>query len=292
MKRHDVQPGELAVARIGRQLSGKQFVDILKRVEVSSSKNWEGKVTALVAFQEACQSMTGQSLDRKIAARAVSVLSDRIADAHNKVVSAGLDGLFYLLLCSDSPPLSDGANASRPQLTLSDGVSGSSVQSVLERKPEVLQRILARLVDTKEPIRTAAERVMHSLTALFRPEARVMLITRAVSSSFIVNKGRGTASVANSKMVIAACVHLVSAFESAEASGEGFVWQPVALLSSLLEAMAALLRDRREDVRKAAGPVILAAEHSLPEGAMQLALESLPLSAADSKSLQHVLSKS
>jgi hypothetical protein len=273
--RHTVWDREAKVATVP---SAKRFADSLKRVEMSRSRGWEDRVSALTRLQESCQQMGGDVLDARLAVRAVAVLSEMTADKHNKVVPAALDALFDMLLGVESQ-------------VACDGNGGNPLQIALERRPEVLQRILLCLVDSRATTRAAAERVMHSLVAQFRPEVRAMLIIRALSSSFSGDPSqRGAISVGSPKMAVVGCAHLLAAFHSAEASGEGFVWQPVALLASLLQTMAALLRDRRDDVRGAAGPVVLAADLSLPPGAMRLALDALPLSKQNRAALQHILS--
>jgi CLASP N terminal len=259
---------------------GRAFSDALRSVELSRSDGWEARVRALSLFQVSCKHLDGDMLDARLALRAVSVLSEMTTDAHIKVVPAALDSLFAILLGVESQ-------------TPSDSQSVNPLQIALERRPEVVQRILVCLVDSRASTRVAAERVMHSLVAQFRPEVRAMQIVRAMSFMFASDKTRrGTTNIGSPKVMIVGCTHLLAAFRSAEASGEGFVWQPVTLLASLLETMAALLRDRRADVRGTAGPVVLAANLSLPPGAMKLALDALPLSAQDCAALQTVIAKS
>lgn len=258
--------------------SAKVFLEALKRVELSRSSAWQTRVGVLTRLQEACQHLGPDTLDVRLALRTFSVLSELTSDTHIKVVPAALDALFSVFLGVENCSSSEAFNP---------------LQAALDRRPEVVQRILLCLVDSRTTTRLAAERVMHSLVAQFRPEVRAMQIVRAMSYMFSADKSRkGVTNIGSPKVMVVGCSHLLAAFRSAEASGEGFVWQPVSLLASILETMAALLRDRRADVRSAAGPVVVAAHSSLPRGAMKLALDALPLSAQDKSALQSVLATS
>lgn len=267
-----VQKGDMV-----RQPS-KGFTDALRRVELSKSSGWQARVSALTRLQEACKHVDGDAIDVRLALRAFSVLSEMTTDMHIKVVPTALDALFAVFLGVENSSSNEGSNP---------------LQVALERRPEVIQRILVCLVDSRASTRSAAERVMHSLVAQFRPEVRAMQIVRAMSHMFSADNSRkGATNIGSPKVMVVGCTHLLAAFRSAEASGDGFVWQPVSLLASLLETTAVLLRDRRADVRGAAGPVILAANLSLPPGAMKLALDALSLSLQDRTALQSVLAAS
>lgn len=256
--------------------SAKAFSEALKRIELSRSSGWEVRVEALGRLQASCGRLGPETLDVRLALRAFSVLSEMTSDGHIKVVPSALDALFSVFLGVENSMSSDSFNP---------------LQIALERRPDVVQRVLVCLVDSRATTRLAAERVMHSLVAQFRPEVRAMQIVRAMSYMFSSDKSRkGPTNIGSPKVMVVGCTHLLAAFRSAEASGEGFVWQPVSLLASLLETMAVLLRDRRAEVRSAAGPVVLAAHSSLPAGAMSLALDALPLAQHDKMALQSALS--
>lgn len=278
----------------------KKLMDGLRLIEMSrksgtvvgprqSSSVWEKRVDALKNFQEALQTCVQdpqfhfpEVFDIKFATRVIGLLFEMASDAHNRVVSAALDAFFYLLLCVEVPSC--------------DTKDSNPLQLALERRPDAMMRILTLLGDTKENIRIAATRVMQSMVVQFRPETRVLLIVQAVSSVHAVrgkrgstNTARGLTAAHSPKSAIVGCEQLLEAFRSAAASGEGFVWQPVSLLRSLLMAMASLLRDRRADVRTAAVPVVQAVYESLPPEAMQLVLADSRFDAAEVKALRDAL---
>lgn len=318
----------------------KSLREALRAVEISKTHSWKDRIAALRQVQELCREQHGERMDTRLARNAVNLLSDLTADAHYRVAAEALDAFFYVVLSVNATNENDGTATTAKQLRDPESGKGqaqlhphggNALQLALERRPEVINRILTRLAEPREITRVAADRVMSSMVVQFKPEVRARLIVAAIVDSFAVapyrsnsatltrggssstvrgnqgssrasTSGYGASSCASGsritkvgeirtvapKVAVVGCEQLESAFRDAEASGDGFMWSD-SLLLELLSTVGALLGDKRAFVRAAAVPVVAAVDASLPEGALQLALQTLDLAPAQREALDSVL---
>ncbi|CDF36811.1 unnamed protein product [Chondrus crispus] len=229
----------------GMSGASRRVAEWLKQAKRIKNGAWEERCKALKGFGEACQKLDGERISMGLADECIGVLGEYIRQGHHRVISEALDGLFFLLLCSEG--------------------SSHMLQRALEKREDVMRRTLGLLITGSESARLAAGRVMHSFEVQFSPEVMVGLIMRAMNQG----GGGGVADVRVAKM---GCVQLGKAFERAAISGEGFVWK-TGLLESVLKTLEGLCGHRRVGVRRAGDGVVEQVRESLPERAFELACE-------------------
>lgn len=180
------------------------------------------------------------------------MLGDYVHETHHKVLLGALDGLFFLFLCTEGI------------------VSTTAMQKVLERRPEIIRRVLHLMKDGHEDVRLGCTRVMQGYEVQFGPETQVAILIRAMTGEARPGTIAARRIVApDGRIAEKGCAHLLSAFERADTSGDGFVWK-AGVLRSLIEMLGALSKDRRIEVRRAAGEVVCAVKKSLPEAAFSM----------------------
>lgn len=216
-------------------------VEWLKKCVAARKGDWKVRCGALAGFGGACEGLGGVVVGGRLAEDCVGMLGDYMGEMHHRVMTGALDGLFFLLLCSVG--------------------SCGHLQRALERRDDVLHRLLGMLGSGRENVRLAAGRVMQSFEVQFRPEAAVGLLLRAV---------RGSRGGVDGTVAERGAVQMAKAFERAAGSGEGFLWKG-GLLENVLKSVAGMRRDRRVEVRRAAERVAGRVKESLPEGAYDLA---------------------
>lgn len=229
------------------RLSPEQIhvIECLRMAQGASKGDWRGKLKSLGAFCEAMKGLGSERMKIRVAEEAICMLGDYVLERHHRVILAALDGLFFLLLCTEGI-------AQRGALT-----------RALEKRGDVLKRVLMLLSDGKDDVRLSSERVMESFGVQFDSETQVGLIVRAINM-----EGRG--GVCDQRVVESGCAHVVRAFERARTSGLEFVWREQAL-KLVLKGMQTLVADRRLGVRKAAGNALSCVKLSLPNRAYEMA---------------------
>lgn len=236
----------------------------LRSVAGRGRGDWSSRLERMKDMKEALQTIDRDYLNAKVTEDCVLVISDMVNDGHHRVVVAALDSLFLLLLRVEG-----------------DAESGA-LQRVLERKADVLRKVLHLCKDTKEDIRLACQRVLQSFEVQFAPEVQVGLLLRAMGietgrggrgrkSSVRIGHSNPTAAVGSEVRVLeCGCRSLVKAYERAERCEGGFVWSPT-MLEMILVGMAKLSKDKHVEIRRGADGVVKAVQSSLPDVAFDLA---------------------
>lgn len=236
----------------------------LRSVAGRGRGDWSSRLERMKDMKEALQTIDRDYLNPKVTEDCVLVISDMVNDGHHRVVVAALDSLFLLLLRVEG-----------------DAESGA-LQRVLERKADVLRKVLHLCKDTKEDIRLACQRVLQSFEVQFAPEVQVGLLLRAMGietgrggrgrkSSIRIGHSNPTAAVGSEVRVLeCGCRSLIKAYERAERCEGGFVWSPT-MLEMMLVGMAKLSKDKHVEIRRGADGVVKAVQSSLPDVAFDLA---------------------
>lgn len=236
--------------------------DAVQRIELA--KGWDDRVKSLKRVSEACKGLSGCDIDYNLARKTVMVIGECIGESHFRVAAAALDSMFDLLLNIEAGIDSNGEKV-------------NALQLALEKHWGVLYKILMRLGDGKEHIRAAADRALHALAVQFDPEVRVLLVLRAVNAG-ARTLTKPVSSQANQKsrpkLMMGALETISSAFTSAKASGDGFMWHQKAL-EGLLGMIAPLLKDRRVELRNLATRVALQVNETAPKRTLELASRNI-----------------
>ncbi|PXF44773.1 hypothetical protein BWQ96_05443 [Gracilariopsis chorda] len=224
----------------------QEVVDALRACNRAKNDGWQAKSESLKRFEVALRAVAEEKMPARLAEDCVYMLGEYIVDGHHKVVVGALEGFFYLFLCSVG------------------GVQSRALQRALERRIESLRRILQLTRDCKEDTRLASERVLDGFGVQFEPEAQVGVVMQAMTSE------KGRSKMVDGRVATSGCALLVRAFERADRNEGGFVWK-AGLLEVIVSVLGRLSKDRRVEVRRAAGPVVAAVKQCLPDRAFEMA---------------------
>lgn len=237
----------------------------LRSVTGRGRGDWRIRLGRVKDVKESLQCIDRDNLNAKVTEDCVLVIGEMVNDGHHRVVVAALDSLFLLLLRVEGE------------------AESTALQKVLERKADVLRKVLHLCKDSKEDIRLACQRVLQSFEVQFSPEVQVGLLLRAMG----IETGRGgkgrmssarvgysnSATVGSDVRVLeSGCRSVVKAYERAQRCEGGFVWSP-AMLEVMLVGMAKLTKDKHVEIRRGADGVVKAVRGSLPDGAFELACQ-------------------
>lgn len=231
-----------------RVVSKMRAANAAKSAEKGYRVDWKTKNDALIAFRQSVEGLNGEKIPPKLAEDCVAMLSDYVQETHHRVLLGALDGLFVLLLCTEGASLTQ------------------ALQRALDKRAEMLRRVLQLQKDGKEDLRLASGRLMQSFEVAFSPETQVGLIVRAM----VCEGSRGRVKGIDGKVAEVGCKYLVSAFEKAESSGEGFLWKS-GLLENVVTLLGGLATDRKVEVRHGAAGVVEAVKRCLPDRAFGIA---------------------
>lgn len=236
----------------------------LRSVAGRGRGDWSSRLERMKDVKESLQTIDRDNLNTKVAEDCVLVIGDMVNDGHHRVVVAALDSLFLLLLRVEGE------------------AESVALQRVLERKADVLRKVLHLCKDSKEDIRLACQRVLQSFEIQFAPEVQVGLLLRAMGieadrggrgrkSLVRVGYSNSIAAVGSEVRVLeSGCRSLVKAYERAERCGGGFLWS-AAMLEMMLLGLAKLAKDKHVEIRRGADAVVKAVQRSLPDTAFDLA---------------------
>lgn len=226
--------------------------------------DWRRRHEKMKEVKNGLETIDGNDLDAAISQDCVTIINDAMTDIHPKMMVMALDCFFLLLLRTSGDD------------------NSTALHKTLDKRTDVLRRVLQVCKDSKEDVRNAGERVLTSFGVQFTPEKQVALLLKAMNFSVELVKNNSTARIAstnpsttagmNANVMEIGCNSIKKALDRAEASDGGFEWS-AAVLQTLLKAMFRLSKDRRQDVRNSANDVVRAVHDSFAdtEGAFELA---------------------
>lgn len=227
--------------------------------------DWRRRHEKMKEVKNGLETLDGNDLDAAISQDCITIINDAMTDIHPKMMVMALDCFFLLLLRTSGED------------------NSTALHKTLNKRIDVLRRVLQVCKDSKEDIRNAGERVLTSFGVQFSPEIQVALLLKAMnfcvelvaknnSAARTASNNPSTTAGMNAYVMEIGCISIKKALDRAEASDGGFEWC-AAILQTLLKAMFRLSKDRRQDVRHSANDVVKAVHDSFVdiEGGFDLA---------------------
>lgn len=225
--------------------------------------DWRSRIEKMNDVKNELEGLSRSDLNVTLTEECLAVIGEAMNDIHQKMTGLALDCLFLVLLRTEGEEES------------------AALQRLLEKRVDVLRRVLHLCKENKEDVRLAGQRVLTSFEVQFAAEVQVGLLLRAMgiehgkarhrmgsrSGSVTTTYGSG---LADARVMEVGCIAMGNAIERAESCEGGFVWSGNNL-EAILVSMSKLAKDRRVGVRRAADGVMQAIQRHLPENTFSLA---------------------